>query len=164
MRRGGGFDAPAVRAGTFGGGENRGEPVRAQRGGLAPAPVGGRATVAAQHAGGRFPGGGRLAGELGPKSDGGDGEGGGGGRAARLEDRAEVGGEQGVGERGGPPPGVQAPQRAEVGPSGVDAERGVGELPGGRRGDGQRPRRVGALGERGRVGRCGVNDNCNYRS
>ena len=50
-----------------GGGENRGEPVRAQRGGLAPAPVGGRATVAAQHAGGRFPGGGRLAGELGPK-------------------------------------------------------------------------------------------------
>ena len=43
MRRGVGFDAPAVRA---------------QRGGLAPAPVGGRATVAAQHAGGRFPGGG----------------------------------------------------------------------------------------------------------
>ena len=29
-------------------------------------PVGGRATVAAQHAGGRFPGGVRLAGELGP--------------------------------------------------------------------------------------------------
>ena len=51
--------APAVGAGPFGGGENRGEPVRAQRGGLAPAPVGGRATVAAQHAGGRFPGGGR---------------------------------------------------------------------------------------------------------
>ena len=51
-------------------------------------------------------------GELGPKPDGGDGQGGGGGRAARLEDRAEVGGEQGVGERGGPPPGVQAPQRA----------------------------------------------------
>ena len=109
VRRGGGFDAPAVRAGTFGGGENRGEPVRAQRGGLAPAPVGGRATEAAQHAGGRFPGGGRLAGELGPKPDGGDGQGGGGGRAARLEDRAEVGGEPGVGERGGPPPGVQAP-------------------------------------------------------
>ena len=38
--------------------------------------------------GGRFPGGGRLAGELGPKPDGGDGQGGGGGRAARLEDRA----------------------------------------------------------------------------
>ena len=74
VRRGVGFDAPAVRAGTFGGGENRGEPVRAQRGGLAPAPVGGRATVAAQHAGGRFSGGGRLAGELGPKPDGGDGE------------------------------------------------------------------------------------------
>ena len=115
VRRGGGFDAPAVRAGPGGGGENRGEPVRAQRGGLAPAPVGGRAPVAAQHAGGRFPGGGRLAGELGPKPDGGDGQGGGGGRAARLEDRAEVGGEQGVGERGGPPPGVQARQRAEVG-------------------------------------------------
>ena len=81
VRRGGGFDAPAVRAGTGGGGENRGEPVRAQRGGLAPAPVGGRATEAAQHAGGRFPGGGRLAGERGPKPDGGDGEGGGGGRA-----------------------------------------------------------------------------------
>ena len=102
----------SVRAGTFGGGENRGEPVRAQRGGLAPAPVGGRAPVAAQHAGGRFPGGGRLAGERGPKPDGGDGQGGGGGRAARLEDRAEVGGEPGVGERGGPPPGVQARQLA----------------------------------------------------
>ena len=83
MRRGGGFDAPAVGAGTGGGGENRGEPVRAQRGGLAPAPVGGRAPEAAQHAGGRFPGGGRLAGERGPTPDGGDGEGGGGGRAAR---------------------------------------------------------------------------------
>ena len=114
MRRGVGFDAPAVRAGPFGGGENRGEPVRAQRGGLAPAPVGGRATVAAQHARGRCPGGVWLAGERGPKPDGGDGEGGGGGRAASLEDRAEVGGEQGVGERGGPPPGVQARQRAGV--------------------------------------------------
>ena len=62
VRRGVGFDAPAVRAGTGGGGENRGAPVRAQRGGLALAPVGGRATVAAQHAGGRFPGGVRLAG------------------------------------------------------------------------------------------------------
>ena len=93
MRRGVGFDAPAVRAGTGGGGENRGEPVRAQRGGLAPAPVGGRATDAGQHAGGRFPGGGRLAGELGPTPDGGDGQGGGGGRAARLEDRAEVDGQ-----------------------------------------------------------------------
>ena len=82
-----GFDAPAVGAGPFGGGENRGEPVRAQRGGLAPASVGGRAPVAAQHAGGRCPGGGRLAGERGPKPDGGDGQGGGGGRAARLEDR-----------------------------------------------------------------------------
>ena len=61
VRRGVGFDAPAVRAGPGGGGENRGEPVRAQRGGLAPAPVGGRAPVAAQHAGGRCPGGGRLA-------------------------------------------------------------------------------------------------------
>ena len=131
---------PSVR-GRAAGGENRGEPVRAQRGGLAPAPVGGRATVAAQHAGGRFPGGGRLAGELGPKPDGGDGKGGGGGRAARLEDRAEVGGEPGVGERGGPPPGVQARQRAEVGPSGVAADRGVGEPARGRRGDGQRPRR-----------------------
>ena len=90
MRRGVGFDAPAVRAGTGGGGENRGEPVRAQRGGLAPAPVGGRATEAAQHAGGRFPGGGRLAGEPGPKPDGGDGQGGGGGRAARLEELAGV--------------------------------------------------------------------------
>ena len=82
------------------------------------------------------PAGSGLAGERGPKPDGGDGEGGGGGRAARLEDRAEVGGEPGVGERGGPPPGVQARQRAEVGPSGVDADRGVGELTGGRRGDG----------------------------
>ena len=164
VRRGVGFDAPAVRAGTFGGGENRGEPVRAQRGGLAPAPVGGRATVAAQHAGGRFPGGGRLAGELGPKPGGGDGQGGGGGRAARLEELAEVDGQRGVVNRGGPAPGVQAPQRAGVGPSGVDAERGVGELPGGRRGDGQRPRRVGASGERGRVGRCCLHDNCNYRS
>ena len=121
VRRGGGFDAPDVRAGTGGGGENRGEPVRAQRGGLAPAPVGGRATVAAQHAGGRFPGGGRLAGELGPKPDGGDG---GGGRAARLE------------------------ELAEVGPSGVGADRGVGEPARGRRGDGQRPHRVGASGGR----------------
>ena len=58
-----GFDAPAVRAGTGGGGENRGEPVRAQRGGLAPAPVGGRAPEAAQHAGGRFPGGAAQSGE-----------------------------------------------------------------------------------------------------
>ena len=118
VRRGVGFDAPAVRAGTGGGGENRGEPVRAQRGGLAPAPVGGRATVAAQHAGGRFPGGGRLAGELGPKPDGGDGQGGGGGRAARLEELAEVDGQRGVVNRGGPPPGVQAPQRAERRPVG----------------------------------------------
>ena len=164
LRRGVGFDAPAVRAGTGGGGENRGEPVRAQRGGLAPAPVGGRATVAAQHAGGRCPGGVRLAGELGPKPDGGDGQGGGGGRAARLEHVAEVGGEPGVVNRGGPPPGVQARQRAEVGPSGVDADRGVGELPGGRRGDGQRPRRVGASGERGLVGRCGVKHNGHYQS
>ena len=62
------------------------------------------------------------------------------GRAARLEDRAEVGGEQGVGERGGPPPGVQARQRAEVGPSGVAADTRVGEPARGRRGDGQRPR------------------------
>ena len=31
VRRGVGFDAPAVRAGTGGGGENRGEPVRAAR-------------------------------------------------------------------------------------------------------------------------------------
>ena len=105
-----------------------------------PATVGGRAPVAAQHARGRCPGGVRLAGELGPKPDGGDGEGGGGGRAARLEHVGEVGGEPGVGERGGPPPGVQARQRAEVGPSGVDADRGVGELTRGRRGDGQRPR------------------------
>ena len=164
LRRGVGFNAPAVGAGPFGGGENRGEPVRAQRGGLAPAPVGGRATVAAQHAGGRFPGVVRLAGELGPKPDGGDGEGGGGGRAARLEHVGEVGGEPGVVNRGGPPPCVQARQRAEVGPSGVDADRGVGELPGGRRGDGQRPRRVGASGERGRVGWCCLNDNWNYQS
>ena len=34
LRRGVGFDAPAVSAGTVGGGENRGEPVRAQRGGV----------------------------------------------------------------------------------------------------------------------------------
>ena len=32
LRRGVGFDAPTVRAGPFGGGENRGEPVRAQWG------------------------------------------------------------------------------------------------------------------------------------
>ena len=68
LRRGVGFDAPAVGAGTFGGGENRGEPVRAQWGGLAPAPVGGCATVAAQHAVGRWPGGVGLAGKLGPKT------------------------------------------------------------------------------------------------
>ena len=97
LRRGVGFDAPAVSAGTVGGGENRGEPVRAQRGG--------------------------------------------------------------VGERGGPPPGVQARQRAEVGPSGVEAETRVGEPARGRRGDGQRPRRVGASGERGRFGRCCLNHN-----
>ena len=103
LRRGVGFDAPAVGAGTFGGGENRGEPVRAQRGGLAPAPVGGRATVAAQHAGGRFPGGVRLAGELGPKPDGGDGEGGGCGRAARLEELAEVDGTARVSSTGAVP-------------------------------------------------------------
>ena len=90
-------------------GENRGELVLAQRGDLAPAPVGGRAPVAAQHAGGRFPGGGRLAGELGPKPGGGDGQGGGGGRAARLEELAEVDGQRGVVNRGGPAPGVQAP-------------------------------------------------------
>ena len=36
-------------------GENRGEPVRAQRGGLAPAPVGGRATVAAPTRGRSLP-------------------------------------------------------------------------------------------------------------
>ena len=164
LRRGGGFDAPAVSAGTVGGGENRGEPVRAQRGGLAPAPVGGRATVAAQHAGGRFPGGVRLAGELGPKPDGGDGEGGGGGRAARLEELAEVDGQQGVVNRGGPPPCVQARQRAGVGQSGVEADRGVGELARDRREGGQRPRRVGASGERGRVGRCCLKHNGNYQS
>ena len=113
------------------------------------------------------PGGVRLDGEPGPEPDGGHGEGGGGGRAARLEDRAEVDGQRGVVNRGGPPPGVQARQRAAVGASGVDAERGVGELPGGRRGDGQRPRRVGASGERGRGGRWGgVKHNgqlCNLR-
>ena len=38
--------------------------------------------------------------------------------------------------------------RAEVGPSGVEAETRVGEPARGRRGDGQRPRRVGASGER----------------
>ena len=47
------------------------------------------------------------------------GTGGGGGRAARLEELAEVDGQRGVVNRGGPPPGVQAPQRAGVGPSGV---------------------------------------------
>ena len=139
VRRGVGFDAPAVRAGPGGGGENPAEPGRAQRGGLAPAPVGGRATVAAQHAGGRFPGGVRLAGELGPKPDGGDGQ-------------------RGVVNLGGPAPCVQARQRAEVGPSGVEADRGVGEPARGRRGDGQRPRRVRASGARGRVGRGCVND------
>ena len=124
VRRGVGFDAPGVGAGPFGG----------------------RAPVAAQHARGRFPGGVRLAGELGPKPDGGDGEGGGGGRAARLEHVGEVGGEPGVVNRGGPSPGVQARQRAEVGPSGVAADRGVGEPARGRRGDGQRPRRGGLWG------------------
>ena len=104
----------------FGGGENRGEPVRSQRGGLAPAPVGGRATVAAQHARGRCPGGVWLGCELGPKPDGGDGEGGGCGRAARLEDRAEVGGQHAVGKRFVPPPCVYAREGAEVGAAGVD--------------------------------------------
>ena len=130
-----GFDAPAVGAGTFGGGENRGEPVRTQRGGLASAPVSGRATVAGQHAGGAFPGGVRLTGELGPKPDGGDGQGGGCGRAARLKDRAEVDGQRGVVNQGGPPPCVQAPQRTGVGKSGVEADRGIDELTCGRRGD-----------------------------
>ena len=118
VRRGGGFDAPAVGAGPGGGGENRGEPVRAQRGGLAPAPVGGRAPVAAQHARGRCPGGVGLAGERGPTPDGGDGEGGGGGRAARLEERAEVDGQRGVVNRGGPRarrPGAAARRRRPVG-------------------------------------------------
>ena len=59
-----------------------------------------------------------------------------------------------VAKQHGPPPGVQARQRAGVGPSGVDADRGVGELPGGRRGDGQRPCRVGGGGRRGV--RCGA--------
>ena len=113
------------------------EDARDSRGGLAPAPapVGGRATVAAQHAGGRFPGGVGLAGELGPKPNGGDGQGGGCGRAARLKDRAEVDGERGVVNQGGPPPCVQAPQRTGVGKSGVEADRGIDELTGGRRGD-----------------------------
>ena len=49
--------------------------------------------------------------------------------------RLKVDGQRGVVNRGSPAPGVQAPQRAGVGPSGVDADRGVGELPGGRRAD-----------------------------
>ena len=99
--------------------------------------VGGRAPEAAQHAGGGFPGGVRLAGERGPKPDGGDGEGGGGGRAARLEDRAEVDGQRGVVNRGRSParrPGARS--APSVGPSGVAADTRVGELTGGRRGDG----------------------------
>ena len=43
--------------------------------------------------------------------------------------------------------GARGPDRGAVG-----AHRGVGEPARGRRGDGQRPRRVGASGERGRVG------------
>ena len=68
---------------------------------------------------------------------------GGGGENRGEPVRAQRGG---VGERGGPPPCVQARQRAEVGPSGVEAETRVGEPARGRRGDGQRPRRVGASG------------------
>ena len=86
------------------------------------------------------------------------------GARPRLEELAEVDGQRGVVNRGGPAPGVQARQRAEVGPSGVDADRGVGEPARGRRGDGQRPRRVGASGERGRVGRCCLKHNGNYQS
>ena len=58
---------------------------------------------------------------------------------------------------------VQAPQPSGVGPR-VLTLRGVGEPARGRRGDGQRPRRVGASGERGRGGRCSVNHNWNYQS
>ena len=87
---------------------------------------------------------------------GGDGQGGGGGRAARLEELAEVDGQQGVVNRGGPTPCVQARQRAGVGQSGVAADRGVGELARDRREGGQRPRRVGASGYRGRFGRCSL--------
>ena len=85
------------------------------------------------------------------------------GGAPRVVELGEVGGQRGVVNRGGPAPGVQAPQRAGVGPSGVAADTRVGEPARGRRGDGQRPRRVGASGERGRVGRCCVIDNGNYQ-
>ena len=73
-------------------------------------------------------------------------------------------GQRGVVNRGGPAPGVQARQRAEVGPSGVEADRGVGEPARGRRGDGQRPHCVGASGEGGRFGWCSLIVNGNYRS
>ena len=62
------------------------------------------------------------------------------------------------------PPCVYARKRAKVGTAGVDADTRVGELTGGRRGDGQRPRRVGASGYRGRFGLCSLKHNGNYQS
>ena len=89
---------------------------------------------------------------------------GGGRRAALLEQKAEVGGQRGIGRRRGAAPGIELTQRAAVGRAGVGAQGVRGEASGGRRGDGQRPRRVGAAGERGRVGRCGVKHNGHYQS
>ena len=116
VRRGVGFDAPrpSVR-GRAAVARIAASPSARSGAAWPPAPVGGRATVAAQHAGGRFPGWVRLAGELGPKPDGGDGQ-------------------RGVVNLGGPAPCVQARQRAEVGPSGVAADRGVGRARPGRPG------------------------------
>ena len=48
---------------------------------------------------------------------------------------SQVDGQRGVVNQGGPPPCVQAPQRTGVGKSGVEADRGIDELTGGRRGD-----------------------------
>ena len=58
-----------------------------------------------------------------------------------------------------------AVKRAEVGPSGVEADTRVGEPARGRRGGGQRPRRVGASGDCGLFGlRCSLKHNGNYQS
>ena len=102
VRRGRGFDAPAVRAGTGGGGENRGRarPRSAGRPGPGPGrrPCDGSRPTRARSLPRRGPADRRAW----PEPDGGHGEGGGGGRAARLVDRAEVDGQRGVVNRAVP--------------------------------------------------------------
>ena len=107
VRRGVGFDAPAVLAWAFGGGENGGESVRAERSSLAPAPVGGCATVASQYPGGDFPGRRGLVGEAGAKLRGGHGKAGARGRFPGEFQIGKVSGEGVIGERPAFQPGVK---------------------------------------------------------